>query len=77
MDVDISYIRDSNGNVIREVVSDTSPVPVVLSDTEYIYSQNGDIEQEIIVRNGKRIVKTYKYDSEGAITGVSIRTNTN
>lgn len=75
MDVDISYVADTNGNIIREVVSDTSVPPVVISDTEYAYSTEGGIDYELTTRGGNRIKKTYRYDTSGNIVGVSIRVN--
>lgn len=75
MNVDINYEMDGNGNVVRELITDTSPQPSILSETTYTYSTDGNIESETVHRNGNRIVKTYKYNSSGAITGVSIRVN--
>lgn len=75
MDVDISYVADEKGNIIREVLSDTSVPPVIISDTEYVYNASGGIDYELTIRGGNRIKKTYRYDTSGNIVGVSIRVN--
>jgi hypothetical protein len=73
LEVDIEYQFDVDGNVVKEVIQDTSVPPVVIKTTEYVYDVDGNVTTETVAKGGKILQKYYSYDVNGNVTGVSIR----
>lgn len=70
---EVEYQYDDKGNINKEtVVYNNSPIKT----TTFEYDAKGSISKEIIIKNGKVITKTYSYDSNDNITGISVSVTT-
>lgn len=71
-DVNVSFVRDSNGSLTKEIIKDLSGN--VIQTTDYGYDgQTGDVLFEKVTKGTKVTTSTFIYDADGNVSDIQIR----
>lgn len=72
-DIDVLYQYDANGNVTEMTMVDAANPNQVHLRVQYTYNPDGTVQQEIIERDGVRVVRTYEYNEAGDVLRIQQR----